>query len=82
MFQYFSVLLEKGKLNGMESIELTRPVLTQGRTDMLEKWLTEVSRVSHVSRSVCDSPVDSPVVVVDVVVVVAVGRNVVVVVDG
>ncbi|CAN0522222.1 unnamed protein product, partial [Ectocarpus sp. 12 AP-2014] len=40
-FQYFSVLLERGKLNGMESIELTRPVLTQGRTDMLEKWLTE-----------------------------------------
>lgn len=44
VFQYFSVLLERGKLNGMESIELTRPVLTQGRTDMLEKWLTEVSR--------------------------------------
>lgn len=42
VFQYFSVLLERGKLNGMESIELTRPVLTQGRTDMLEKWLTEV----------------------------------------
>ncbi|CAN0457854.1 unnamed protein product, partial [Hapterophycus canaliculatus] len=41
VFQYFSVLLERGKLNGMESIELTRPVLTQGRTDMLEKWLTE-----------------------------------------
>lgn len=44
VFQYFSVLLERGKLNGMESIELTRPVLTQGRTDMLEKWLTEVCR--------------------------------------
>lgn len=42
VFQYFSVLLERGKLNSMESIELTRPVLTQGRTDMLEKWLTEV----------------------------------------
>ncbi|CAM9906461.1 unnamed protein product, partial [Choristocarpus tenellus] len=41
VFQYFSVLLEKGKLNAMESIELARPVLTQGRTDMLEKWLTE-----------------------------------------
>lgn len=29
----------------MESIELSRPVLTQGRTDMLEKWLTEASSV-------------------------------------
>lgn len=44
VFQYFSVLLERGKLNSMESIELTRPVLTQGRTDMLEKWLTEVGK--------------------------------------
>ncbi|CAN0107379.1 unnamed protein product, partial [Phaeothamnion confervicola] len=43
VFQYFSVLLEKGKLNAMESIELARPVLAQGRTDMLEKWLTEAS---------------------------------------
>lgn len=50
VFQYFSVLLERGKLNGMESIELTRPVLTQGRTDMLEKWLTEVRQ--SVRRSV------------------------------
>ncbi|CAN0421695.1 unnamed protein product, partial [Discosporangium mesarthrocarpum] len=44
VFQYFSVLLEKGKLNAMESIELARPVLSQGRTDMLEKWLTEVGQ--------------------------------------
>lgn len=35
----------------MESIELSRPVLTQGRTDMLEKWLTEVS-VGNLSRIV------------------------------
>ncbi len=41
VFQYFSVLLEKGKLNAMESIELARPVLSQGRMDMLEKWLRE-----------------------------------------
>lgn len=52
VFQYFSVLLERGKLNGMESIELTRPVLTQGRTDMLEKWLTEVILFLWLS---CDS---------------------------
>ena len=30
VFQYFSVLLEKGKLNHMESIELAKPVLQQG----------------------------------------------------
>ncbi|CAM9577248.1 unnamed protein product [Chrysoparadoxa australica] len=41
IFQYFYVLLEKGKLNQMESIELARPVLQQQRSDMLEKWLKE-----------------------------------------
>lgn len=30
VFQYFSVLLERGKLNHMESIELAKPVLEQG----------------------------------------------------
>ena len=41
VFQYFHALLEKGKLNALESIELARPVLQQGRTQFLEKWLTE-----------------------------------------
>jgi clathrin heavy chain len=41
VLQYFSVLLEKGKLNQMESLELARPVLQQGRGQLLEKWLTE-----------------------------------------
>ena len=41
ILQYFSVLLEKGGLNGQESIELARPVLQQGRGQLLEKWLTE-----------------------------------------
>ena len=41
VFQYFSVLLEKGKLNSLETIELAKPVLQQGRPQLLEKWLSE-----------------------------------------
>jgi len=41
VFQYFHLLLEKGKLNALESLELAKPVLQQGRTQFLEKWLTE-----------------------------------------
>ena len=41
MFQYFSILLEKGKLNHLETIELAKPVLAQGRPQLLEKWLSE-----------------------------------------
>ena len=41
VFQYFSTLLEKGKLNATESIELARPVLQQGRANLLTKWLQE-----------------------------------------
>ncbi|KAI9208250.1 uncharacterized protein BJ171DRAFT_490747 [Polychytrium aggregatum] len=38
---YFGVLLEKGELNKIESLELARPVLAQGRKQLLEKWLKE-----------------------------------------
>ncbi len=41
VFQYFSVLLEKGKLNHLESVELARPVIQQGRAQLLEKWIAE-----------------------------------------
>eukprot|EP00013_Stygamoeba_regulata_P001571 CAMPEP_0177634934 /NCGR_PEP_ID=MMETSP0447-20121125/3632_1 /TAXON_ID=0 /ORGANISM="Stygamoeba regulata, Strain BSH-02190019" /LENGTH=1733 /DNA_ID=CAMNT_0019136687 /DNA_START=44 /DNA_END=5243 /DNA_ORIENTATION=+ len=41
LLQYFGVLLEIGKLNGVESVELARPVLQQGRKNLLEKWLAE-----------------------------------------
>lgn len=41
VFQYFSVLLESGKLNALESVELAKPVLQQGRKDMFEKWIQE-----------------------------------------
>jgi len=38
---YFSTLLEYGKLNAMESVELMRPVIQQGRRELVEKWLKE-----------------------------------------
>ncbi|KAL1731173.1 hypothetical protein EV714DRAFT_249463 [Schizophyllum commune] len=41
ILQYFGVLLEKGELNHYESLELARPVLQQGRKQLLEKWLKE-----------------------------------------
>jgi len=41
VFIYFSTLLESGPLNSHESIELCKPVLSQGRPQLLEKWLKE-----------------------------------------
>ena len=41
VFQYFSILLEKGKLTSLESLELARPVVQQGRPQLLEKWFAE-----------------------------------------
>ncbi|EJD47981.1 clathrin heavy chain [Auricularia subglabra TFB-10046 SS5] len=41
ILQYFGILLEKGELNKLESLELARPVLQQGRKQLLEKWLKE-----------------------------------------
>ncbi|EFA76771.1 clathrin heavy chain [Heterostelium album PN500] len=41
LLQYFGMLLEKGKLNKVESLELVRPVLQQGKKQFLEKWLTD-----------------------------------------
>lgn len=41
VFQYFSTLLESGKLNQQESIELAKPVLQQGRPQLMEKWLKD-----------------------------------------
>lgn len=41
ILQYFGTLLERGKLNKYESLELARPVLLQGRKQLLEKWLKE-----------------------------------------
>jgi len=41
VFQYFSTLLENGKLNEGESVELAKPVLQQGRPQLMEKWLKD-----------------------------------------
>jgi clathrin heavy chain len=41
VFQYFSVLLEKGALNQQESVELAKPVIEQGRVQLLEKYIAE-----------------------------------------
>eukprot|EP00929_Paragymnodinium_shiwhaense_P056354 TRINITY_DN2820_c0_g1_i2.p1 TRINITY_DN2820_c0_g1~~TRINITY_DN2820_c0_g1_i2.p1 ORF type:complete len:1724 (-),score=606.43 TRINITY_DN2820_c0_g1_i2:339-5510(-) len=41
ILHYFSTLLEYGKLNGLESIELVRPVVQQQRRELVEKWLKE-----------------------------------------
>ncbi len=41
ILQYFGILLEKGELNHLEFVELVRPVLQQGRKQLLEKWLKE-----------------------------------------
>ncbi|ESO91636.1 hypothetical protein LOTGIDRAFT_233411 [Lottia gigantea] len=41
LFQFFGILLDKGQLNKYESIELCRPILQQGRPQLLEKWLKE-----------------------------------------
>lgn len=41
LLQYFGILLDQGQLNKYESLELCRPVLVQGRKQLLEKWLKE-----------------------------------------
>lgn len=41
LLQYFSILLESSKLNKDESIQLCRPVVEQGKKQLLEKWLKE-----------------------------------------
>lgn len=41
LLQYFVALLEVGKLNKIESIELARPVLEQQRLPLLQKWIQE-----------------------------------------
>lgn len=41
ILQYFAMLLDHGKLNKFETLELVRPVLAQNRKHLLEKWLGE-----------------------------------------
>ena len=48
LLQYFGILLDKGQLNKYESLELCRPVLQQGRKQLVEKWLKEEKVCSNV----------------------------------
>jgi clathrin heavy chain len=41
VLQYFSTLLESGRLNEQESIEVAKPVLQQRRLPLMEKWLKD-----------------------------------------
>ncbi|KNC53501.1 clathrin heavy chain 1 [Thecamonas trahens ATCC 50062] len=41
ILQYFNVLLETTKLNAYETMQLARPVVAQGKMQLLEQWLTE-----------------------------------------
>lgn len=41
ILQYFGSLLDKGALNEYETMELSRPVIQQGRIQLLEKWYGE-----------------------------------------
>jgi len=38
VLQYFQTLLETGKLNALETVELARPAVAGGKLDMLRKW--------------------------------------------
>ena len=40
LLRYFSMMLESGiKLNGVETMELVKPVLASGRKDLVETWV-------------------------------------------
>jgi clathrin heavy chain len=41
LLQYFGILLETSQLNKYEALELCRPVLAQGKKQLIEKWLKE-----------------------------------------
>ena len=41
LLQYFGILLESSQLNKHEALELCRPVLAQGKKQLIEKWLKE-----------------------------------------
>ncbi|CAO4370286.1 unnamed protein product [Caenorhabditis nigoni] len=41
LLQFFGILLDQGKLNKYETLELCRPVLAQGRKELITKWLNE-----------------------------------------
>lgn len=59
VFQYFSTLLESGKLNEQESLELAKPVLQQGRPQLMEKWLKDDKLTCSEALGDLIAPLDS-----------------------
>ena len=55
---YFGMLLEKGKLNSQESIELAKPVIQQGKQQLLQKWIGE-------DKLECTEELDDAIKIVD-----------------
>jgi clathrin heavy chain len=41
ILQYFGILLGSATLNKQETLELAKPVLLQGKKELIEKWLKE-----------------------------------------
>ena len=52
LLQYFGILLESSQLNKYEALELCRPVLAQGKKQLIEKWLKE-DKVREIGRASC-----------------------------
>jgi len=46
---YFSTLLETTKLNEIESVELVKPVLSQGKKNLVEDWIRQ-DKLTHSSQ--------------------------------
>ncbi|CAK8683084.1 clathrin heavy chain 1 [Clavelina lepadiformis] len=59
LLQYFGILLDQGKLNKFESLELCRPVLQQGRKQLMEKWLKDEKLECSEELGDLVKPVDS-----------------------
>ena len=41
LLKYLGILIEKGRLNNCETLELGRQIMMPGRKQMLEKWLKQ-----------------------------------------
>ncbi|MEQ2201678.1 hypothetical protein XENOCAPTIV_016286, partial [Xenoophorus captivus] len=66
LLQYFGILLDQGQLNKFESLELCRPVLQQGRKQLLEKWLKEdkVGQLCVWANVFCSSAVYDVIIII------------------
>ena len=41
VMKYFSTVMKRGRLNRIESVEIAKPAMAQGRATLIEKWLDE-----------------------------------------